>query len=330
MLEGTRTEISSSFIFNGHRFRILWNRLHWSPPQQTFHEFLDQLVLHTLNREWFKRQASLPPVEQHVVFRWRRALLRLLKTAATTPDGGWVRTGPVEAYLCFAYDLYWLQLIHRLPNSLERRLRDHEAFQGARYEVAIAATFARAGFEIELLDESVKSSKHCEFVAVHKQTRTEVYVEAKSRRRPGVLNQPGTFDASTHAKGDVFGLYIDAVRQAPRDPKPYFIFIDVNVPSNVPKTAPAYGPIPVDAFPWAKEIQEGLKTRWAALTEATPETAVFITNYASYFGNEQDAAPIGVCGFFPSPKPRAFVGDLRMLDDLVYCLRHYTKIPRQF
>jgi hypothetical protein len=288
------------------------------------------LVLQTLNAEWFKKQASLPTVDQHVLSRWRKALFGLIRTPPTTPDAGWVRTGPVEAYLCFAYDLYWLQLIHRLPRSLERRLRDREAFQGARYEVAVAATFARAGFEIELLDESVKSSKHCEFVAVHKHTRTEVYVEAKSRRRPGVLNQPGTFDANAHTKGDVFRLYMDAVEQAPLDPKRYFIFIDVNVPSNVPTTTPAYGAIPVETFPWAIEIQEGLKARWAASAEATPETAVVITNYAAYFGNDYEAAPIGVCGLFPSPKPRAPLGDLRMLDDLMYCLSHYTKIPRQF
>jgi SEC-C motif len=329
-LGGTRTEIPSSFIFDGKRFRILWNRLHWSPQEQTFHEFLDYLVLQTLNRQWFNNQAGLPAAERHVVFSWRRALLDLLKTPATTPDGGWVMTGPITAYLCFAYDLYWLQLIHRLPRTLERRLRDREAFQGARYEVAIGAIFARAGFEIELLDETVKSIKHCEFVATHKRTRTRVHVEAKSRRRPGVLNQPGIFDAATHVKGDIFGLYTDAVRQCPPTPEPYFIFIDANVPSDVPKSAPAYGLIPIETYPWMKEIQEGLNGRWAKLIEPTPETAVCITNYASYFGNEQDAAPIGVCGLFPSPRPRAAIADARMLDDFLYCLRYYTTIPRQF
>ena len=79
-----------------------------------------------------------------------------------------------------------------------------------------------------------------------------------------------------------------------------------------------------------KEIQEGLRTRWAKLTEATPETACCITNYASHFGNQQEGAPIGVFSLFPSPKPRAPIIDSRMVDDLVYCLRYYTKIPRQF
>jgi hypothetical protein len=65
-------------------------------------------------------------------------------------------TGPVTAYLCFSYDLYWLQLVHGLPKSLIKRLCSKEHFQGARYEIAIAATCARAGFQIELLDESMK------------------------------------------------------------------------------------------------------------------------------------------------------------------------------
>ncbi len=90
--------------------------------------------------------------------------------------------------------------------------------------------------------------KHCEFVAVHKRTKTKVYVEVKSRRRPGVLNELGTFDASTDVRGDVFGLYSDAVRQAPADSEPYLIFIDANLPSDVPKNAPAYGAIPIETY----------------------------------------------------------------------------------
>lgn len=199
-LEGTRNEILSSLIYDGKRLRILWNRLYWFPPEQTFHEFLDYLVLHTLNREWFKRQGTL--AERHIVYPRRESLSKLLATPPQA-DGGRIMTGPVMAYFCFGWDLYWLQLIHRLPKSLVRRLRDHDNFQGARYEVAFAAIFARAGFEIELLDETEKSVRHCEFVAPHKRTGGIVYVETKSRHRPGVLNQPGAFDIAAPLKGDL-------------------------------------------------------------------------------------------------------------------------------
>jgi hypothetical protein len=330
LLEGARTEILSSFIGGDKRFRIIWNRLYWFPQEQTFHEFLDYLIMHTLGRAWFKAQREKPSLGCHVVCRWRTTLLNLVEKPPDKADGGHVMTGPVTSYLCFGYDLYWLQLLHRLPKSLIKRLRSNEHFQGARYEVAIAAACARAGFEIELLDESMKSVKHCEFVAVHKRTKTKVYVEVKSRRRPGVMNQTGIFDPSAHIKGDIFGLYSDAIQQAPADCAPYLIFIDTNLPSDVPKGTTAYGPIPIDTYPWMREIRDGLNSRWSECKGATVETAVCITNYGSHFGDENAAAPIGACALFASPKPRAPIVDPRMVADLAYCLRHYTTIPKQF
>src|ERR1035441_2583380 len=50
-------------------------------------------------REWFKKQAEKPRSDQHVISQWRKALQDLVSTPSTTPDGGWVRTGPVDAYL---------------------------------------------------------------------------------------------------------------------------------------------------------------------------------------------------------------------------------------
>jgi hypothetical protein len=68
-------EILSSFIWNGKRFRIIWNRLFWFHPYQTFHEFPDYLAVLTLNKEWLKRQLTLPESEQHVIVYWRKALI---------------------------------------------------------------------------------------------------------------------------------------------------------------------------------------------------------------------------------------------------------------
>jgi hypothetical protein len=135
ILEGTRTEIISSMVFSGRRFRSVWSRLFQFPPEQTFHEFLDYLVIETLGCGWFNKQAACPPPEQHVIVRWKQAHDDLVRTRSATPDGGWVQTGPVHAYLTLGYDLYWLQLINKLPKSLQKRLRDREAFQGARYEI---------------------------------------------------------------------------------------------------------------------------------------------------------------------------------------------------
>ena len=125
--------------------------------------------------------------------------------------------GPVKAYLCFGYDLYWLQLVNRLPESVIERLKDFQGFQGARYEVLIAAVFARAGFEIEWIDDTKATGKHPEFIASHNKTKKKVGVETKSRRRPGAMNYIGTVTPETHLKGDVFDLYEKAIQQAPGD-----------------------------------------------------------------------------------------------------------------
>lgn len=114
-------------------------------------------------------------------------MLELLRRPGDADDDvstGHTLTGPAKAYQCFGYDLYWLQLIHKLPDSVIERLKDFRAFQGARYEVLIAAIFARAGFEIEWIDDDNASGKHPEFIATHKITGKKVGVETKSRQGP--------------------------------------------------------------------------------------------------------------------------------------------------
>src|SRR5579864_1730415 len=217
----------------------------------------------------------------------------------------------------------------RAAKPLIRRLRDREKFQGARYEVFVAASFARAGFEIELLDDAIKNTKHCEFVATHRHTRTRVFVEAKSRRRRGVLHEPGELDQTHEVHGDILGLYHDAVQQAPEDGV-YFIFIDANLPSTPHLHTARSRMLPSDAIPWVKATEEQLKQQWKNSDKHTVETAVIITNFADYYGNEVDPAPAGFLVTIPSPKPRTPLLDRQMLDDLMFCLQNYGTIPKQF
>jgi hypothetical protein len=84
----------------------------------------------------------------------------------------------------FGYDLYWLQWVHKLPESVIERLKDFRAFQGARYAVLIAAIFARAGFEIEWIDDNKASGKHPEFIAPHTVTGRNVGVKTKGQATP--------------------------------------------------------------------------------------------------------------------------------------------------
>jgi hypothetical protein len=332
LVPGARTEILSSMVMGDTRFRIVWNELWHNPQEQTFHQFLDGLVVKTLGQNWFEQQQSLPAKNQNAIVRWRTAMLSLISKPGDANDAvstGHTLTGPVKAYLCFGYDLYWLQLVHRLPESVIERLKDFLPFQGARYEVLIAAVFARAGFEIEWIDDTKAAGKHPEFIAKHKKTEKKVGVETKSRMRPGAMNYIGSVTSETHLKGDVFDLYEKAVQQAPADGLPFLIFIDPNVPASFPKNVPAYSDIPVDTFPWMTEIRDRLVSIWNAATEPSAESAIFVTNFAFYYGNEEDPSPIGMVSFFPSIKPRvSLLGD-PMIEDLIYCLRYYDQVPRQ-
>jgi hypothetical protein len=340
MVPGALAQTQSSVVQGDTRFRIVWNELWYSPQDQTFHQFLDGLVVKTLTREWFEEQLRLPLKNQNANVKWRTAMLDLLRRPGDADDGvstGHILTGPAKAYQCFGYDLYWLQLAHKLPDSVLARLKDYQAFQGARYEILIAAIFARAGCEIEWIDDTKASGKHPEFIATHKRTGKKVGVETKSRRRPGAMNFPGTVTPETHLKGDIFDLYDKAIQQAPDGDMPFLIFIDPNVPDSPPKGLPSYSHIPVDTVPWVQEIRDRLVEIWNAATEPTPESAVLITNFAFYYGDNESPSPTGMGAFFPSLKPRVPIiagqggdpiGDA-MMADLIYCIQTYEMVPRQ-
>ena len=329
---GALTQIQSSMVKDETRWRFVWNTVWHYPQQETFHQFLDALVVGTLGKDWFEKQLLLPLKNQNEIVKWRKAMVELLRRPGDADDGvstGHTLTGPTKAYQCFGYDLYWLQLFHRLPESLIDRLKDFHRFQGARYEILVAAVFARAGFDIEWIDDTTASSKHPEFIATHTRTGRKVGVETKSRRRPGSINFPGTVTPETHLKGDVFELYEKAIQQAPDGGIPFLIFIDPNVPDSPQKGLPPYSDIPVDTVLWMKEIRDRLLEIWNATTEPTPESAVLITNFAFYYGDNDSPSPTGMGAFFPSLKPKVPILGDPMIDDLRYCFQNYDTVPRQ-
>ena len=332
IVPGARGHLTSSMVQGDTRFRILWNKLFYTPQKQTFHEFLDGLVGTTMGKEWFDEQLKLPVDKQNAIVRWRSAMLALLKKPGDQSDElatGHTLTGPAKAYLCFSYDLYWLQLVNKLPESLITRLKQFQAFQGARYEILIAAVFARAGFDIEWIDDVKAKGKHPEFIATHRQTKKKVGVETKSRKRQGSYNFVGTVSPETHLKGDVFGLYETAIKQAPQDDLPFLIFIDANVPATVPPGTTGHFDLLVDDLPWMKEIRDGLVNLWQTAGQPSAESGVFVTNLAFYYGGDEEPSPAGMGSFFPSLKPRVPIVQEPMIQDLIYCLQNYAEIPRQ-
>jgi hypothetical protein len=141
------------------------------------------------------------------------------------PDG-WSRS-----LVALAWDVASLLHATKMPAQLLDRLRSMREFQGARHELAIVAIFARLGFRIEFLDAGARrSQKHCEFYAYHENPSFLIAIEAKSRRRAGVLHEVGEKDLNRAQEGrGAVRLLRKAVEQRPGD-RPFIVFVDVNAP----------------------------------------------------------------------------------------------------
>lgn len=238
--------------WGNHRMVAIWNTLHARPLTETFHEFLVEVPLKgTFGEDWYKAEFAKPEQERHVVERWLRSFREEgRKNRPSDHQPGQVygapATGATTELGVLAYDLYLLQKVNRLPDKLINRLRNYAEFQGARYEIAIAAAFVRCGFEIEWITH--RTGPHPEFSAMNRRTGENVAVETKSRHRPGALHQPGPVPPADALRADVDRLYREALKQDLED-RPFAVFLDVNLPPNTE---------PEEAAKWQREIVD----RW--------------------------------------------------------------------
>lgn len=132
-----------------------------------------------------------------------------------------------------ADDIYQLQHALETPKKIVQRLGNMREYQGARYEILVASLFARCGFSVDFIDD--RSKKNPEFFASKAGER--IAVEAKSRRRAGLLHEKGEYlvDAQP-APARIRGLFQEALEQNPGG-IPFMTFIDVNLPLT-PTTPP--------------------------------------------------------------------------------------------
>lgn len=252
-----------------------------SNPNQTFHEFIVSVLIDTVGREWWVSQLHAAEGERHFVVRCFLAMEEWKRTHRDRADE--VRPGVfaldpdglTQYLLCLAYDIATLRNASNLPGDLIARLRHKDQYQGARYELALAAIFARIGCEIDFFGDEFKSVKHPEFVAHFQPTGTSVAVEAKSRHRVGVIHQTGDFDKAKAMRGDVSGLLKKALQQDPGD-KPFMVFIDLNSPLD--------SAIDVMDKTWASDMRNVLDDHDVPTAEKPdPLTLLGITNFSYHY-----------------------------------------------
>lgn len=308
-----------SVIHRGKRVRALYQTVLLRPPTETFSEFLWWVVGNTFGKEWVQQQDALRPEKQHVVVKWSKAVTAWLPANATdankVKEGLWSfrPSGHAQSILQLGFDLFCLQQVNRLSEPLVNRLRNRNEFQGARYEVAVASIFARAGFDIKFCEEQ-PGAKICEFVATTR-SGLRIAVEAKSRRRSGVLNQKGK--ETTEYEADFKNLYADARKKRPG--MPFIIFIDLNLP-------------PEQEIPWEKSRHfEKVKTIVGAFPEPTaerpsPDNMLVLTNYGSYFSAD-NAVTLGAPLYLVSQYPQYPINDPRVFPAIDRSVSRYAAFP---
>ncbi|KRF22527.1 SEC-C domain-containing protein [Paenibacillus sp. Soil787] len=320
--------------YQGQKIRAIWNTLYFRPLLETFHEFLILIAYRmTYGKDFHELQVTIQPEKRHVTFKWWVAFCdwgMINSEHFFETEHGKIyfgnTTGEVQSLLQHAFDLFCLQTVNRLPDFFIERLKDTHEFQGARYEVTVAAIMARAGFDIEFLDDKNKSETHCEFIATHRESGQQIGVEAKSKRRKGVLHEEGVFDEETDFKGNIMHLFRKARMQKPVG-IPFIIFIDMNLPS---KDVDLQNIEVEPEKTWENDIDQiysNYKSKQSPMPD--PFNALYFTNFAYYYsGNKSDLNP-SVAYIKKSDSPEHGISNIAVLDSILNSIMRYSVIPKE-
>ena len=313
-------------MFKGKKVFALSNKVYANyPPNTTFHAFLIQILKETIGLDWFHEQAKLPNEERHFISISLEKLGEWIKKNEKTAERvnskvwGAKPDGYSKSILSLAFDVCSLIHKRKLPPSLLERLKNHDQYQGARYEIAIAAIFARLDCDIQFTNENSKS-KHCEFIATHRPTNSSLAVEVKSKHRFGVLHQIGFLSSLEKLLSArmVRRLFNNALEQNPGD-VPFAVFIDVN--------SPITPNIPINDKPWVKDVKKIVNKKLNNVApQEYPLNAAFFTNFSYHYQAENEAEQGEVTGIV-IPHPKFPPSNLKFFGYLQGALNHYGFVP---
>ncbi len=281
--------------FQGQKFVAVGSNFYHSSKWPVPLDFLHDFPKYVFTREWFEAELAKPFEERHPVIQWYDLTCKLQAKQEPDSEGMYRITpsGPMDAYILLSYDLYILQHHSSLPDRLVERLKNRDGFQGARHEVFAVATCIRAGFDIEFEDDTDRTTKHTEFVATHRETGQKINVEAKSKRRKGVLSKPGPRVSDERVRVRVRRLINDAIAKPVQHP--YVIFLDLNLPPS--------SPIRMSQAWFDKIVQPIIRDR-EEKGESDPWSLLVFSNYPDHYLDGDEPAPSGYAvGLFGKNPP---------------------------
>jgi hypothetical protein len=264
--QGLGRPVISGKIKN-QQFVVAGKTVYHSPKWKTFPDFLSDYLKMTLGVEWGNAEIAKPLHNRHTILKWydeycfyQRKYLQTPGEIVSSP-----MTGIVYCYLGLAYSLYLLKHNVELQDRLIKRLKNQANFQGAYYEIIVANSLIRAGFDLVLENEADNATKHCEFAAVSKKTGKRYWVEAKMRAVLGLL---GKTENDGTKNSDPTSELIKHLNDSLRKPADAdrLIFIDLN-------TDPCDDKKPV----WVERACEKLDRRERDL-DLNQSAYIFITN----------------------------------------------------
>jgi len=298
------------------------SRFYWSKKWKTFLDFLLGFVKNELGPDWGNSELAKPLKDRHEILKWYYRVCCFQKLQKKDENGLYsvVPNGIFLAYLSLAYDLYTIRHNATVKDEIIKRLKDTKLFQGARYELFVAATCIRAGYDIEYENEEDGTIKHAEFIATHKSTRKKVSVEAKSKHRPGILGFPGKRIPDEKMRLNIGKLLNKALEK--KTNLPLVIFIDANLPPvKAKKTL---------CFPPSRAITKMLDNSRKLFKGKELFDLVILTNTPYHYGKDDRPCPEkDILTFFPQ-NPNLNQKDMNILLALHEASLKYGNIPNDF
>jgi hypothetical protein len=311
-------------VHKGKRIWALGRHIHFNhPAQETFYEFISGVLLHTLGQKWWdeNRNSSDPHFVMKCILKERewRSRNELPENRVSSNRFASVPDGYTRYLGSLAFDVYTLLRAGHIPKGLRRRLRDKIQFQGARYEIAIAAIMSRMGCDLRFLDDEARpSDSRCEFLVTHRESHSKFAVEVKSRHRPGVLHCPGSYVDPQEMRTDLIKLFRKAISQNPGG-LPFLIFIEVNHPMSQGTS--------IDDKLWASAVEAVMdETFSTSPDDPDPFNFVVFTNFTDHFQAECHAVPAEVY-FCMTTCPAEPHPSLVLLNRLELALMHFGFVP---
>lgn len=272
-----------SVEFNGQRVVAIGNKLNYSSEWRVFPDFLNHFLCDELGFEWGKRQLSLNVEDQNPVIHWRSSMIQSQINSGKNRSGLIGSSdGGSNAWVRLAYDLYLIRQNADLKGKILSRLKENVSFQGARFEVAVAAMMLASGYELTFSLET-GPGKHPEFFAKNKINGLILAVEAKSKHRNGVMGFNGSSKDFTAEFFGIRKLLMNALNKETKEPLLVFIELNLSMPLSVSEEA--------------NRVASELKSMWDLVQEKDwpngfPAVGVFFYNDCSpWYLNKE--LPIG-------------------------------------